>query len=83
MAPPIEHHALSDPSRTLAEQLDRSWHGEPWTGRRVAIAIGSRGVDRIGELAARLVAWLRAHGAQPVIIPAMGSHGGATADGQR
>ena len=83
VAPPVEHHALPNPAHALREALDHTWASEPWKGRRVAVAIGSRGVDRIGELAATLVGWLRARGAEPVIVPAMGSHGGATVEGQR
>ncbi|MEM6468454.1 MAG: lactate racemase domain-containing protein [Planctomycetota bacterium] len=48
----------------------------------VAIAVGSRGIDRIEELVACLARSLKARGAEPFIVPAMGSHGGATADGQ-
>ena len=51
-------------------------------GRRVAITAGSRGISKIPEIIAALVKWLHQHGAQPFVIPAMGSHGGATADGQ-
>lgn len=50
---------------------------------RVAVAVGSRGVGEIPLITKAVVAALRRHGAQPFIIPAMGSHGGATADGQR
>jgi len=49
----------------------------------VAIAVGSRGVDRLAEIVKALVDHVRARGADPFIVPAMGSHGGATADGQR
>jgi hypothetical protein len=52
-------------------------------GQRIAIGVGSRGLGRLPEIVAALVAELRALGAQPFIIPAMGSHGGATASGQR
>jgi Lactate racemase N-terminal domain len=52
-------------------------------GQRIAIGVGSRGIGRLSEIVAALVAELRALGAQPFIIPAMGSHGGATAEGQR
>jgi len=52
-------------------------------GGRVAVAVGSRGIAEIDRIAAATVAALRAHGAEPFIIPAMGSHGGATAEGQR
>ena len=48
----------------------------------VAVGVGSRGVARIGEIVAALIGELKAAGAQPFIVPAMGSHGAATAAGQ-
>jgi hypothetical protein len=51
-------------------------------GMRVAIATGSRGIDRIDEVVAATVAEMRAAGGDVFVIPAMGSHGGATAHGQ-
>lgn len=51
-------------------------------GARVALTAGSRGIDRIGEVLAATVAELRRLDADPFVVPAMGSHGGATADGQ-
>ncbi len=53
----------------------------PVTGR-VCLALGSRGIDRIAEVARATVAALRARGLEVFAIPAMGSHGGATAAGQ-
>jgi hypothetical protein len=52
-------------------------------GLRVAVAVGSRGIAEIDEITAAVVAALRQHGAEPFVIPAMGSHGGATAEGQQ
>lgn len=52
-------------------------------GQRIAVGVGSRGIARLPEIVAGLVAELRALGADPFIIPTMGSHGGATAPGQR
>lgn len=52
-------------------------------GSKVAVAVGSRGIDRIDEVTRAVVAELRRIGAEPFIVPAMGSHGGATAEGQR
>jgi len=49
----------------------------------VAITVGSRGIDRIPEVIRAAGAWLRSRGAEPFVVPAMGSHNGATADGQR
>jgi hypothetical protein len=48
----------------------------------VAVGVGSRGVARIGEIVAALVAELKAAGAHPFVVPAMGSHGASTAEGQ-
>src|SRR5207253_7376091 len=52
-------------------------------GARVAVAVGSRGVSPLRQVVAAIVAELRALGAEPFVVPAMGSHGGGTADGQR
>lgn len=51
-------------------------------GARVAITAGSRGISHIADILAECVAALRSLGAEPFIVPAMGSHGGATAEGQ-
>jgi hypothetical protein len=51
-------------------------------GGEVAITIGSRGICDLGVVVGRIVAWARAQGAVPFLVPAMGSHGGATAEGQ-
>jgi hypothetical protein len=51
-------------------------------GMRVAVAAGSRGIANIAEIIHATVDFLRRHGAEPFIFPAMGSHGGATAEGQ-
>jgi len=52
-------------------------------GMEIAIAVGSRGLDRLVELTAVTVQFLKEQGAKPFIVPSMGSHGGATAEGQR
>jgi hypothetical protein len=51
-------------------------------GGRVAVAVGSPGIAEIDTIAAAVVEALKRHGAAPFVFPAMGSHGGATADGQ-
>jgi Lactate racemase N-terminal domain len=52
-------------------------------GERVAIGVGSRGIGRLPEIVSALVNELKSLGTEPFIIPTMGSHGGATAEGQR
>jgi len=51
-------------------------------GARVCLAVGSRGIDRIDQVVAATAERVREAGATVFIVPAMGSHGGATADGQ-
>ena len=51
-------------------------------GMTVALALGSRGIANIAEIAKCVVENLKRRDIQSFIIPAMGSHGGATADGQ-
>jgi hypothetical protein len=52
-------------------------------GATVAIPVGSRGIANLALIIKTLVEELRALGAIPFIVPSMGSHGGATAEGQR
>ncbi len=75
---------ISDMRAAVAEQVRQSRVAaliKP--GQRIAIGVGSRGLGRLPEIVSALVAELRELGAQPFIFPAMGSHGGATAAGQR
>lgn len=52
-------------------------------GAQVAVTAGSRGIDRMDEVIREICRKFREAGAEPFIVPAMGSHGGATAEGQR
>ncbi|HIG13712.1 MAG TPA: DUF2088 domain-containing protein [Gammaproteobacteria bacterium] len=52
-------------------------------GQSVAITAGSRGIANIHIIIKSIVSHLKGLGAEPFVVPAMGSHGGATAEGQR
>jgi len=52
-------------------------------GQTVALPVGSRGVANLDVIVRATVDHLKALGVRPFIVPAMGSHGGATAEGQR
>jgi hypothetical protein len=49
----------------------------------VGITAGSRGIANIAAITRAAGDWLREHGARPFLFPAMGSHNGGTAEGQR
>lgn len=75
---------LDNVAQELTEQLDLpeiTRLVKP--GMSIAIAVGSRGVDQVSEITAVTVQALKARGAKLFIVPSMGSHGGAIAEGQR
>ncbi|WP_435181763.1 DUF362 domain-containing protein [Halorussus sp. AFM4] len=52
-------------------------------GGEIALGVGSRGIANLGTIVAGVVAEAQDRGYEPFVFPAMGSHGGATAEGQR
>lgn len=52
-------------------------------GMNIAITAGSRGIRNVGIITKAVVDAVKRRGANPFIVPAMGSHGGATAEGQK
>jgi len=70
----------ADLERAVAEEVRRAVAGV--APRRVAVGVGSRGIAAIGRTAGAVVETLRALGFDPFVVPAMGSHGAATAEGQ-
>ena len=69
--------------RALREQLGRGEISSTIKpGMSVALTAGSRGIAQIDEILRSLVEVLKEMEAEPFIVPAMGSHGGATAEGQ-
>jgi hypothetical protein len=56
--------------------------GSLGAGQRIGIAVGSRGIHGIKEMVSLVVSFIKECGAEPVVLTAMGSHGGATAAGQ-
>lgn len=72
-----------DPGQALKAELARTNLLDPvGPGQKVLITAGSRGIECLGEVLEAMVAAVKERGAQPVIYPAMGSHGGGTASGQ-
>jgi lactate racemase-like protein len=72
---------LTDVPAVVRERLQSVPIAQP--GERIAIAVGSRGIARLPDMVTATVGAIRDAGAEPFIVPAMGSHGGATAEGQR
>ncbi|MBW1613878.1 MAG: DUF2088 domain-containing protein [Deltaproteobacteria bacterium] len=68
---------------TLSQELDSiQIQSRIKAGSRIAITAGSRGIANIDKILQHLVYIVKENSAKPFIIPAMGSHGGGTAEGQ-
>ncbi|MBM7601814.1 hypothetical protein JOC34_004243 [Virgibacillus halotolerans] len=75
---------VDDLSAALQAELEKEYIKETVKpGMEIAVAVGSRGLDRLVETTAVTVKFLQDLGAKPFIVPCMGSHGGATGEGQK
>ncbi|AUX10450.1 hypothetical protein AArcSl_2835 [Halalkaliarchaeum desulfuricum] len=75
--------SLEDPLAATRAELATLPLGDLETGATIAIGVGSRGIHKIDDIVAETVSFLDDRGFESVLVPAMGSHGGATAAGQR
>jgi hypothetical protein len=74
----------ADIPRIVAEQLGREEiAGKIKAGAEVAITVGSRGLANVALITKSIAAFVKSRGGVPFAVPAMGSHGGATAEGQK
>ncbi len=73
---------IDDIETEVPRQLSRVF-SSGLNGKSVAITVGSRGIANIARITRAAVRHVRDSGGVPFIVPAMGSHGGATAEGQR
>ena len=80
----FEASRLTDVSGAVAREFQRpEIRARIVRGQSVAVGCGSRGIANIAEIAKAVIRELQALGAQPFIFPCMGSHGAATAEGQK
>jgi hypothetical protein len=84
---PVRQKLWSKRLADLDGEVERLVRGSKLGGRvgpgfSVAIAAGSRGVANVDRIVAAVARTVRALGGEPFVVPAMGSHGGGTAEGQ-
>ena len=72
---------LKEPEAELLRQLETGC-APIRPGARIAITCGSRGIDQYVPLLKTIVSFVKRQGGEPFLVPSMGSHGGATAEGQ-
>ena len=74
---------LDDPCGAVSRNLQDLLGGKLAPGSRVAITAGSRGINNLVGMTRAAAEAVKSIGGQPFIIPSMGSHGGATGEGQQ
>ena len=72
--PDIRSHLVRKMQETVPD-------GAVWKGKTIAVTVGSRGIPGLSVMVRAICDTLKEWGALPFIIPAMGSHGGGTAEG--
>ncbi len=77
---PIAPESVADEAAAAVGDLELE---DVPAGGEVAVGAGSRGIANLPEIVGGVVDGLREQGYEPFVFPAMGSHGGATAEGQR
>ncbi len=85
---PIRQRVATDRVADVAQTVRDGLHALPLAdrvrpGQRIAVACGSRGIACLRDVVQPVVEELLALGAAPFLVPAMGSHGGGTAETQR
>lgn len=74
---------IGDPAAVLQRELEeKAGDCGDLTGKRVAITVGSRGIPHLADIVLTVIRFLQDRDAAPFIVPAMGSHGNACAEGQ-
>ncbi|MBQ41391.1 MAG: DUF2088 domain-containing protein [Gemmatimonadetes bacterium] len=80
----FEVNSIGNVAGAVREQLAAAGLKEAIApGARIAVTGGSRGIDEIDLITRTVIDCIRECGGKPFVLPAMGSHGGATAEGQK
>lgn len=74
---------IDDPAAAAREAVGDLALEEASDGGTVAVGLGSRGIHAVDRIAGAVIEEVADRGCDPLVVPAMGSHGGATAEGQR
>jgi len=74
---------IADLETHMRERMDSAVSDkERFRGKRICLTVGSRGIPHLALMVGTICRVLRSWGAEPFIVPSMGSHGGASAEGQ-
>jgi len=72
---------VEDIEESIKEEFLKLGGGPSVCGKRIAVTVGSRGIPQNALIVRTICRLLKEQGAEPFIVPAMGSHGGGTVEG--
>src|SRR6056297_3304196 len=78
----FKNNKINDLEKNIINELEKIDKSK-LNNKRLAIAVGSRGINNLSRITRIVTDFLKQNGAKPFIFPAMGSHGGATDEGQK
>lgn len=73
---------IEDIAAEVKHQMEKVENRDNYEGKHICVTVGSRGIPYIDVIVKTICDTLKEWGAKPFIIPSMGSHGGATSEGQ-
>jgi hypothetical protein len=73
---------LSHVRQAMLDTLQGQLKETHFSGLSVGITVGSRGISRIPEILKAVIEFVQERGGNPILLPAMGTHGGGTVEGQ-
>lgn len=76
-----EDDRIMDVQEHLVKEMDQACESLDLAGKQIAVTVGSRGIPENALIVRTIVEKLKSFGAEPFIVPAMGSHGGGTVEG--
>lgn len=76
------HEPLNHVEKIREELASKNLHSKIKAGMRIVVTAGSRGISHIDEVLSTIIEEVKIFGGEPFIVPSMGSHGGATPEGQ-
>src|SRR5690554_1565108 len=85
---PVRQHLADNRVEDIADEVRRGLRTLPLSeqiepGWRIAVAVGSRGISCLKTVVHAVLKEIKQAGGEPFLVPAMGSHGGGTAEMQR
>lgn len=73
---------IEEIEKTVREEMESKFGTSSLAGKKIAVTAGSRGISHCAGILQEIIKFFKEKGAEPFVIPSMGSHGGGTVEGQ-